>query len=136
MSGHNPRLPQAHPQGWARVRLEDCKSRGRPVTFEVERDVSDVGVGFDDLTGEFREEYLYAVELARAQHDPTTDWEAFRDTLWIYLMRVFGLDDPAAWPAGMPDPVDGPGGEARQVAAWLGEASGEGQRSVTTDRPY
>ena len=102
---------------------------------KVEDGVSGVDVGSDELTA-CREEYLYAVELARAQHDPATDWEAFRDTLWVYLTRVFGLDDPAASPAGMPDPVDGPGGDAREMAAWLGEASGDSQRSVTTHRPY
>jgi hypothetical protein len=106
------------------------------MAFEMERDVSDVGVGCEDHMGACREEYLYAVELARAMHDPAADWEAFRDTLWAYLMRVFGIDDPTAWPAEMPDPVDGPGGDAREMSAWLGEASGDGQRSVTTRRPY
>ena len=77
-----------------------------------------------------REEFLYAIEVARAQHDPATDWEGFRDTLWVYLIRVFGLQDPdATWPDGLPDPGEGPGGDARQVAAWL-RARLEGQESA------
>ena len=92
--------------------------------------------GSGDLTAGCREEFLYAVEFARAQHDPAADWEAFRDTLWAYLVRVFGVDDPAAWSAGLPEPDAGPGGDALEVAAWLGEEAGGGQRSVTTDRRY
>ena len=95
-----------------------------------------VDVGFDDLTSGCREEFLYAVEFARAQHDPATDWEGFRDTLWVYLVRVFGVDDSAALSAGLPGPGDGPGEVSREVAAWLGEVPGGGQRSVTADRPY
>ena len=94
------------------------------------------GVDLNDFTAACREEFLYAVELARVQHDPATDWEGFRDTLWAYLMRVFGVADPASWPPGVPDAEDGPGGDAREVAAWLGEAGFDGQRSATTDRLY
>lgn len=98
--------------------------------------MSGVDADLGDLTAACREEYLYAVELARAQHDPATDWEGFRDMLWAYLTRVFGVDEPAWWPPKVPDPNDGPGGDAREVAAWLGEALVDGQRSATTDRPY
>ena len=38
-----------------------------------------------------REEYVYAIEMARGLHDPADDWEGFRDTLWRYLLRVFGM---------------------------------------------
>ena len=103
----------------------------------MEVDVTGVEGGLGDLPASCREEFLYAVELARAQHDPARDWEGFRDTLWSYLTRVFGVEDSAAvWPPGFPDPEDGPGGDAREVAGWLGEASGDLQRSVTTRRPY
>jgi hypothetical protein len=52
--------------------------------------MTDVGLG--DLDSVVREEFLYAVEVARAQHDPSADWEGFRETLWSYLSRVFGVD--------------------------------------------
>ena len=98
--------------------------------------MSGLDIGLGDLTASCREEFLYAVELARAQHDPATDWEGFRDTLWAYLVRVFGVDDPAAWTTGLLEPGDGRGEDVREMAAWFGEVPGGGQRSVTTDRRY
>ena len=92
------------------------------MVLESEVDVAGVDIGLGDFAASCREEYLYAVELARAEHDPATDWEGFRDTLWAYLVRVFGVDDPATCPPAAPDPDDGPGGDAREVARWLGEA--------------
>jgi hypothetical protein len=71
--------------------------------------------------GDEREEFLYAVETARALHDPATEWDAFRDTLWQHLSRVFGLEAAGGWPSELPDPAAGPGGDAREVAAWFGE---------------
>lgn len=57
---------------------------------------------FEGAAGDYREEFLYAVEIARAQHDPATDWDGFRDTLWEYLARVFGVDlTEADVPGGM-----------------------------------
>ena len=82
-----------------------------------------------------REGYLYAVEVARAQHDPAVEWEAFRETLWSYLTRVFGVDDGAsAWPDGLPDLDEAPSGDAREVAAWLAGRLGDGQRSAASPR--
>jgi hypothetical protein len=53
----------------------------------------DIGGGvFDDGREGYREEFLYAVEMARALHDPAEDWEGFRDALWANLTRVFGID--------------------------------------------
>lgn len=49
------------------------------------------GISIDDLPGIYREEYLYAAEMARGLHDPATEWESFRDTLWNYVVRAFGL---------------------------------------------
>lgn len=89
---------------------------------------------FEVASDNFREEFLFAVETARALHDPATEWAAFRDTLWAHLSRVFGVDDPSGWPDGLPHPGDGPGGDARAVAAWLREADGAGQRSAATPR--
>ena len=87
--------------------------------------------GLEGFGDSGREEFLYAIELARAQHDPTADWEGFRETLWSYLTRVFGIED-GVWPEGLPDPAQGPGGDARAVAAWLDETAAV-QRS--TARP-
>jgi hypothetical protein len=47
---------------------------------------------FDEVPEGYREEFLYAVEVARALHDPAEDWERFRDALWANLTRVFGID--------------------------------------------
>jgi hypothetical protein len=88
---------------------------------------------FDGDADGYRAEYLYAVEVARALHDPATDWEGFRDVLWQHLMRVFGVDDLAAWPSALPSPDEGPGGDAREVAAWLREVGESGQRSGPRD---
>lgn len=45
----------------------------------------------DDLLALYRENYLHAIADARAQHDPATDWDAFRECLWAGLLRVFGV---------------------------------------------
>jgi hypothetical protein len=54
--------------------------------------VDERGLDINDLPGIYREGYLYAVEIARAQYDPCSEWVEFSDTLWNYLIRVFGLD--------------------------------------------
>ena len=51
-----------------------------------------VGLGVDDLPEIYRAEYLHAIELARAQHEPHSDWEGFVDALWGALVPAFGLD--------------------------------------------
>ena len=56
-----------------------------------ERRDEQVGIGADDLPAILREEYLYAIELARAKHNPSTNWEAFRYYLWEALVGVFGV---------------------------------------------
>lgn len=61
------------------------------------------GIGLDDLPGIYREEYLYAVEIARGKHDPCLEWEAFRETLWRYMVRVFGIEDVTAKSANPPE---------------------------------
>jgi hypothetical protein len=73
------------------------------------------------------------VGVPRTKHDPATEWDAFRDTLWLCLARVFGLED-GAWPAGFPDPAEWPGGDARAVAEWLDQAAGD-QGSAVMPRP-
>jgi hypothetical protein len=82
----------------------------------------------------YREEFLFAVEAARALHDPATEWAAFRDSLWAYLARVFGVGDAGGWPSDLPHPDDGPGGDARAVAAWFRETDEGDQRPAATSR--
>jgi hypothetical protein len=81
-----------------------------------------------------REEYLYAVEMARALHDPATDWDGFRDTLWAFLIRVFGLEDGEAWPGDIPDPSGQVSGDADAVAAWMLERMEPDQSSMPMPR--
>lgn len=50
------------------------------------------GITADDLPEIYREGYLHAIEAAREEHDPATDWDAFREYLWVALARVFGVD--------------------------------------------
>ena len=56
------------------------------------------GISVDDLPEIYRQGYLHAIENARAEHDPGTDWDGFREYLWEALIRVFGLDVPDPWP--------------------------------------
>jgi hypothetical protein len=59
--------------------------------------VRDIGGGvFDNDSEGYREEFLYAVEVARALHHPSEDWEGFCDALWANLTRVFGIDESTA----------------------------------------
>jgi hypothetical protein len=59
--------------------------------------VRDIGGGvFDNDPDGYREEFLYAVEVARALHDPAEDWEGFCEALWAHLTRVFGIEESTA----------------------------------------
>ena len=57
------------------------------------------GISLDDLPAIYREGYLHAIESARAEHDPATDWDRFREYLWHALIGVFGLEVTQPWPA-------------------------------------
>lgn len=50
------------------------------------------GIGTEDLPEIYREEYLHAIELTKAEHDPATDWNQFVEELWRALVPAFGLD--------------------------------------------
>ena len=104
-----------------------------PVSRRSEMDVGTEDL-FDGDPDAYREEFLYAVEVARAQHDPATDWDGFRDTLWVYLTRVFGVEDPAAEPAVLPPADDGPGGDPHAVAGVVRGPDEGDQRSAATPR--
>jgi hypothetical protein len=98
----------------------------------------EVGVTGDRLfevsADRYREEFLAAVEAARGLHDPATEWELFRDTLWVHLARVFGVELEDGWPDGMPDPSGMPVGDARSVAAWWLERGEQVQSSAAMPR--
>ncbi len=78
------------------------------------------GIGLEDLPTIYREGYLYSIEIARARHDPTTDWEGFREYLWDALIRVFGLDAGVEWPSDIP----GAAGSKRDRAGDARDAGG------------
>lgn len=46
----------------------------------------------EDLPEIYRAGYLHAIESARAEHDPATEWDAFTNYLWSALVHVFGLE--------------------------------------------
>ena len=84
-----------------------------------ERPVERDGVTAAHLADIYREGYLYAIEIARAEHDPGTDWDRFREHLWQSLKRVFGVDVDDPWPEELPHPAGQVSGDAREVAAWI-----------------
>lgn len=65
---------------------------GYNVTYEGGSMDETPGITADDLPEIYREGYLHAIEAAREEHDPATEWEAFREYLWVALVRVFGVD--------------------------------------------
>ncbi len=84
------------------------------------------GIGLEDLPAIYREGYLYSIEIARAQHDPTTDWEGFREYLWDALIRVFALDAGVEWPSDVPGAAGSPRdrtGDARDAGGFPDGAS-------------
>ncbi len=87
----------------------------------------DAGIGIEDLPGIYREGYLHAIEIARAQHDPSQDWEEFRETLWHSLVRVFGVEIDEPWPADLPDPRGQVSGDAHMVASWMRDQLAQAQ---------
>ncbi|MFA9432842.1 hypothetical protein [Egicoccus sp. AB-alg2] len=101
-------------------------------------DVWEGGVTGDPLfevsADRYREEFLVALEAARALHDPATEWELFRDTLWDHLSRVFGVEIQEGWPEGLPDHEHVPVGDARAVAGWLRQRDEDFQRSAAIPR--
>jgi hypothetical protein len=97
--------------------------------------VRDIGGGvFENEPDGYREEFLYAVEVARALHDPAEDWKGFREALWTHLTRVFGIEDPASMPdlAGSGQVADA--GVATPTVGRARRAGGARQRSAATPR--
>jgi hypothetical protein len=109
-------------------------SYGLAATREWCKPVSGIGDDvFDNDPDGYREEFLYAVEVARALHDPAEDWEAFRDVLWANLTRVFGIEDPASLPGVAGSDLE-PGVGVGPGADPLRPAGGADQRSAARPR--
>lgn len=51
--------------------------------------LSPLGVDLDEVC---REEYLHAVEAARALSDPRDDWDGCVEELWKRMVPAFGSD--------------------------------------------
>jgi hypothetical protein len=90
------------------------------------------GVFESDPDG-YREEFLYAVEAARALHDPAADWEGFRDALWANLTRVFGID-AASWPDVAQGSAVSEGDAAAAAEGRVRDVHRVGQGSAATPR--
>ena len=74
----------------------DCLAAGTAVCetdseVETEKQMPR-GLGVEDLPEIYRQEYLHAVEMAKAHHDPADEWDAFVELLWQALVPAFGLD--------------------------------------------
>lgn len=52
----------------------------------------DPAINVADIREAQRAEYLHAIEMARAIHDPCEDWEGFVEKLWSALISALGLD--------------------------------------------
>jgi hypothetical protein len=49
------------------------------------------GGGIGDLLGIRRELFVSALEVARADHDPAREWEAFAEAAWREAALAFGF---------------------------------------------
>lgn len=99
----HPQPPSQTGRSVGRALLHHDAAEEDPMTDDAHR-----GITLEDLPGIYREGYLYSLEMARALHDPATDWEGFRDYLWQSLIRVFGLDVDVEWPSDVPGAEPGP----------------------------
>lgn len=59
------------------------------------------GITAEDLPEIYRQGYLHAIESARAEYDPGTEWDDFREYLWSSLVQSFGLGT-TEWPSSTP----------------------------------
>lgn len=50
------------------------------------------GVHVSALMEIYREEFLHAIEIVKAELDPAADWDGFVEGLWSALVPAFGFD--------------------------------------------
>jgi hypothetical protein len=66
------------------------------------------GVTFHDLADVRRELFIDALAVARHDHDPSREWEAFVEAAWREAALAFGFVEREPWPEGLPRPrLDG-----------------------------
>lgn len=62
------------------------------------------GVTADDLAGIRRELFIDALTVARHDHDPSREWEAFAEAAWGEAALAFGFIEREPWPEALPRP--------------------------------
>ncbi len=62
------------------------------------------GVTPTDLAGIRRELFRDALAVARHDHDPSREWEAFAEAAWGEAALAFGFVEREPWPEGLPRP--------------------------------
>lgn len=98
-----------------------------------------IGVSAEDIPEILWQEYVHAIEVARALHNPADDWEQFRETLWNYLIRVFAVDlEDNTWPDEFPTSSEVPDQALRKggagIADWM-RAQAEAQKGNEAEGP-
>jgi hypothetical protein len=83
------------------------------------------GIGVEDLPGILRELFDSCIRDARAEADPSQDFESFADVLWRQVDSAFSLTRQD-WPEGTAQPWSGQVEEHRGLA----EAVLEGRLSA------
>jgi hypothetical protein len=76
------------------------------------------GLSTADLPEMRREQLMSALEVARHEHDPATDWSAFRKVVWREAGLAFGFVEREPWPVDLPLP------------SWADSGQGEGEDSA------
>jgi len=72
------------------------------------------GVTSEDLSDIRRELFMYALAVARHDHDPCHEWNAFVEVAWQEAALAFGFVEREPWPEGPPRP-NLPDGDRRPV---------------------
>ncbi len=62
------------------------------------------GVTPEDLADIRRELFIDALTVARHDHDPSREWEAFAEVAWGEAALAFGFVEREPWPEGLPRP--------------------------------
>jgi hypothetical protein len=70
------------------------------------RDLPEMGAGLApaDLAEVRRELFVDALSVARFDHDPVAEWEAFCERAWREAGLAFGFLDREPWPESVPRP--------------------------------
>lgn len=66
-------------------------------------DETQAAVDVDDIPRLLYEEFVQALYVIRAQHDPVDDWEGFVEALWPQMVALFDAFEAAGVPRIPPD---------------------------------